>query len=417
MIAVTGATGYVGRSFCSAALSNGHQILILGRRDPNITGCSYLPYDINSTDQLSLPSEVNVLVHLAIVPNSLNTDGSGELASAGMLIKASNNVGAKLIFVSSQAAAIDAPTAYGRTKWLIEQRISNANGIIVRPGQVYGGCESGLFGELVKVVKRSPVLPMFVPPPLIQPIHVDDLATCLLELAESDELNSKVVFLGSDTPISFTEFLRLIARKRLFKTRIFIPIPVIIVTFTIKLLGGRFGLERLNSLFSLRPMRLDCDRFQMRDIAAGMHRSGNDSRRKLLIEARAVISYVLTKSPNVFFLSRYARAIAELKNGKDMRLPLIFTSFPSTLTLLDCRGAGKDIWQKEFMWRIDSATAIAEASTLGARVFLGSGISQYFLKNLAELIYAVFRELFWRLLTLILSPLIYWYLAKLRLKN
>jgi len=34
----------------------------------------------------------------------------------------------------------------------------------------------GLFGTLVKVVRRLPLLPTFLPAPKIQPIHVDDLA-------------------------------------------------------------------------------------------------------------------------------------------------------------------------------------------------------------------------------------------------
>jgi len=56
---------------------------------------------------------------------------------------------------------VDAPTSYGKTKWEIEQLVLAARGYVVRPGQVYGGESNGLFGELIKFAKKSPIFQPF----------------------------------------------------------------------------------------------------------------------------------------------------------------------------------------------------------------------------------------------------------------
>ncbi len=93
----------------------------------------------------------------------------------------------------------------------------------MRPGLVYGGEEKGLFGQLCGIVERTPILPAFLPAAKVQPIHVDDLAAGLVEAAASRLRGSWQ--LASATPISLTQFIRLMARIRLRRRRVFFPVP------------------------------------------------------------------------------------------------------------------------------------------------------------------------------------------------
>ncbi|MFX5587086.1 hypothetical protein ABTE16_20295, partial [Acinetobacter baumannii] len=87
------------------------------------------------------------------------------------------------------------------------------------PGQVYGGAAMGLFGLLVNLVDRLPMLPAFMPAPLIQPVHVDDLALALLRIAQLPDATPEVHLIAQSQALSFTTFLRAIAASHVRKTR------------------------------------------------------------------------------------------------------------------------------------------------------------------------------------------------------
>src|SRR5659263_7433 len=197
-IVVTGATGYIGDRFIKQAHSSGYDIVALCRRYPELHGCDWIPYDLASNQAPVLPMDTDVVLHLATSksPNGQQNSAQDILAAA-LLITSTQNAGAKLVFVSSQTARPDAPTAYGRTKWRIEQLVLAAGGCVVRPGQVYGGKPRGLFGELLNTVRHLPILPAFLPAPKVQPIHVDDLSLGLLRIAERVDVCRGVVCLGS----------------------------------------------------------------------------------------------------------------------------------------------------------------------------------------------------------------------------
>jgi len=102
---------------------------------------------------------------------------------------------------------------------------------------VYGGPEKGLFGTLTGIVRKTPVLPGFIPPVTVQPIHLDDCITGILRLVEQKDIQSGTYCLASSEPVSFTCFLRSIARHRLHKYRLFIPLPVFLVRAVSKSMG------------------------------------------------------------------------------------------------------------------------------------------------------------------------------------
>lgn len=420
---VTGATGYIGTHLAFLAASRGHDVVIASRQQPASIIASWLHFDLASDETVVLPADTAVVVHLAANTTPTNLlDDECEVAAAQRLIKSTQEVGAKFIFVSSQTACIDAPTAYGRIKWRIEQEVLAVGGWIVRPGQVYGGELRGLFGMLAKAVQKLPLLPAFVPAPKVQPIHVDDLAEGLLRIAERDDVPRGVYCLAAPEPISFSKFLDEIAKSRLRCRRGFVPVPVVVINALAIVMGEsmrtRLGVERLRSLFDLPVMETASDlrqlRLTLRPLRSGMHPSGNDRRRGLLREGRALLAYVLKEPPGSAALRRYIRAIERLRDGHALGMPKLFLSYPLFLSLLDKSAWTDEMVGAEFSWRLDAATMLAEATPSGAYRFLGLGHEYGRLRSLLFVGSAIVCEVFWRVLRTLFLPLTRFALGRAR---
>lgn len=420
-IVITGGTGYIGSRVKCLATAMGHDAVIASRQKPKLPDTSWLNFDLASSEVIDLPAGTNVVVHLAAkttVGSSLDEDV--EIAAAQRLIKSAQKIGAGFIFVSSQTARIDAPTAYGRIKWRIEQDVLAAGGSVIRPGLVYGSELRGLYGTLVRVVENSPLLPVFIPAPLVQPIHVDDLAKGLLQIAKRGAAKPRVYCLGSPEPISFSGFLAEIAMSRLWCRRFFVPVPVMFINLFVAVLGEakrtRFGLDRLRSLFNLPVMETVSDLSQLgltlRPLSAGLHPSGDNRRRRLLHEGKALLSYVLKEQPSNSLLRTYVRAIEGTRGGRAFGVSGIFLSCPILLSLLD-KGSWPDAKVGlEFVWRMDAATMLAEATPTGAARFLGTGQRHGPLTSSLLVTNALAAEAFWRLLRVFVSPILRYSLAR-----
>lgn len=374
-IVVTGATGYIGLRLVRAARLAGHEVLALSRRPLVQPNSTWQPFYLEDTTPLSLPRDIDAVFHLAADTQHAQGAEQTELAAAQRLIDAASAVGASFVFVSSQTARPDAPTGYGRTKWQIERATLAAGGRVVRPGLVYGGPERGLFGVLCGLVRRLPVMPAFIPAPSVQPVHVDDLAEALLACLK---LAPSVLCVASPEGIGFTAFLQAIARGRTGRRPPGVPVPTLLIRATATLLGpslsGKFGLDRLRSLYALPRMEtagdLQCLSLTLRPLSAGATRSGR-GRRELLIEGRALLGYVLRMPPASALIRRYVRVIETLRTGRALRLPDLVRRVPATLSMLDgARFIGAE-FRNELDWRLNAALMLAESSPQGARRFLG----------------------------------------------
>lgn len=402
-IAVTGSTGYIGRRLIRAAFIKGYQVVSLSRR-PTPTPSLWIKYDLGSREPVSLPSDIDVIVHLA-ANTSFHDQLSDleEIHAAINILNAAKTGGIKFIFISSQTARVDAPTSYGRIKFQIERLVIDADGIVIRPGLVYGGPYSGLYGELVKLVSRFPLIPLFFPAPRVQPIHVDDLVIGILKVAECplDKIGS-VIKLGSVDPISFNHFLGIIATHRLRNIRIFIPIPSVFIHLMGKVfarIGG--GLNRLNSLFELPAMHTRDDlqllNLHLRPIVSGMNCSGSISRRHLLLEGLAFYVYLSSFNIKKSNIRNYVRVIEMLRNSMALGLPFRHQIWPFLIAILDGRNIEQCPWTEEFRWRLKAATLLAESSTSGAINFIdpdGGGFIHNFIGVLGAFLFEIFIKIF-----------------------
>ena len=404
---ITGATGYIGQRLSALATARGYEV-ICATRQPGPAPYAWLPYDLRGPAP-ECPAGTQALIHLAAdTSTGADNDADDEVNAALALIRCAQQGSARFIFISSQTAEPTAPSVYGRTKWRIEQHVLAAGGTVIRPGQVYGGPERGLFGLLSGLVRRSPLIPILWPAPCIQPIHVDDLAASILAVVERDDIRAEILNLGAVQPIAFDRFLGAIAAHRVRAVRLPIPLPVVLLRLLRRLLGhslgAKLGLERIFSLIHLPPM--DSERslqklgVQLRPLAHGMHRSGRGQRRGLLQEATVLLNYLLKRPPQRSLVSRYVRALERGGKTRPVISSRLLMSWPILLTLLDTPGVlGKPDGQA-LAWRLQVALAIAEASPQGAQVFLGVQQSRSPVATLVALGLTATKALTWKLAAL-----------------
>ena len=377
---ITGATGYIGRRLIASALGRGHQVVVSGRRPPARTDVEWMHFDLANPQSVELPEGLDAVVHLAVVTLPNAESEKSEVVAADSLLIATAHAAVPTLFVSSQTARADAPTVYGRNKWQIEQLVLAQGGWVVRPGQVYGGAEAGLFGVLVNVVRRLPILPAFVPAPRVQPVHVDDLVFALLSCLERRP-KSGIFQIAEPDSVSFTTFLSSIARGRVRRRRVFVPVPVLLVRSVLSALGPersrRIGLDRLLSLFALPPMRTAADldqlRVTLRPLVSGMACSGSARRRWLIQEGRAILAYVLREEPGRELIRRYVRSVETLRPVGALDLPVWSLRFPSLFALLEGGALLEVDLRPELAWRLKRGRDVGRSHSTGGSSFPVAG--------------------------------------------
>lgn len=191
LIAVTGATGFVGRATLAALARAGAQVRALARTIPADKGTAeWVQGDLADRAALAaLVDRAEAVIHIAGLTTARDAAAFEAANVAGTLavVEAAAAAGvARFVCVSSLAAREPSLSAYGASKERAE-RIVAASGLdwtIVRPPGVYGPWDRDYL-EMFKLAKRG-VVP--VPPPgRSSLIHVQDLGELLVALVPSSE--------------------------------------------------------------------------------------------------------------------------------------------------------------------------------------------------------------------------------------
>ncbi|MET0588901.1 MAG: NAD(P)H-binding protein [Novosphingobium sp.] len=202
MIAVTGATGFVGQSLLDRAAEAGVEVRALARQPQDKRkGVRWVAGDLADTKALAkLCKGTEAVVHVAGVVNAPDPAGFEEGNVAGTLnvVEAARKAGVRrFIFVSSLSAREPKMSAYGQSKARAEKvvKASGLDWVIVRPPAIYGPRDREMF-ELFRSAKWG-----IIPTPKdgkTSLIHVDDLSRLLLALLPGGERNSHRIFEPDD---------------------------------------------------------------------------------------------------------------------------------------------------------------------------------------------------------------------------
>ena len=195
VVAVTGATGFLGRRLVKVLAEQGWTVRVLARRD--IADPAWLGLEpqlvigdlANIKALAALCDGARVVVHVAglikarsrAVFDRANVEGSRQVALAAKA------AGARMILVSSLAAREPHLSDYAGSKRGAEdaaREIIGGDLTIVRPPAIYGPGDIETF-RLFKMASESPILPVLDPKARMAWIHADDAAALIAHLVKT----------------------------------------------------------------------------------------------------------------------------------------------------------------------------------------------------------------------------------------
>jgi len=229
LIAITGATGYLGGRLCAALSQSGLAVRRL-TRTPDPAGGD-VRFRLGEPLVPEALAGVRTLVHAAheFRPTSEAELRRINLEGTRLLFESARRAGvSRIVFISSLAAFEATRSAYGRVKLAIERETTAAGGVSVRPGTIFGAGSGGLFAALERAVSGAPVLPDFGARARLHLVHAADLIRVVEKLLVRDAAQAPpvaaVVPVAHPEPVRFREILERIARASGARAR-FVPMP------------------------------------------------------------------------------------------------------------------------------------------------------------------------------------------------
>ncbi len=262
-VAVTGASGFIGRGVVQALDDAGFRVRAIVRSQP-VPGS--LPEDAEVCRLAGLAedpeglrqacSDADLIVHLADNPERAEAD-SGSATLARSLVRAAVDESVpRVVFASSIYATFDErgqASDYGAGKREAERIFADTPGVdtvVLRLPPVYGPGGKGGFALVTKLVRRGWPLPFGLARAKRAYLSRDNLAALVVALAKADGASfraaSEHVWEPSDTAVSTADLARAIAAAT-GKTPLLLPMPSAALALPAALLGKRAGAEAIFS--------------------------------------------------------------------------------------------------------------------------------------------------------------------------
>lgn len=186
VLAMTGATGFVGGATMRDAVAGGWHIRALTRRpQPERHGVAWIAGALDDKDSLAeMATGADVVMHIAGVVNvpTRSAFEAGNATATANVVDAAHGAGVtRFVHVSSLAAREPGLSNYGWSKERAEAIVA-ASGLdwtIVRPPAVFGPGDTEML-DLFRMARRGIAL---VPSGRMSAIYVDELARLLVLLA------------------------------------------------------------------------------------------------------------------------------------------------------------------------------------------------------------------------------------------
>jgi nucleoside-diphosphate-sugar epimerase len=201
-VALTGATGFVGRVVLDRLIEAGWQVRALTRRDqPKRAGVTWVPGSLDDTASLAtLCERAGAVLHIAGVVNAPDAAGfeAGNVTGTANMLAAAKDAGVgRFVHVSSLSAREPQLSIYGASKLRGEKLVGTSmlDWTIIRPPGVYGPGDTEMFDMFRMAAKGFVLLP---PKGKVSLIHVDDLARLLVALLPAHDDATARIFEADD---------------------------------------------------------------------------------------------------------------------------------------------------------------------------------------------------------------------------
>ncbi|MGL5838985.1 MAG: NAD-dependent epimerase/dehydratase family protein [Sphingorhabdus sp.] len=191
IVALTGATGFVGQATLNRLLEAGWQVRALARSDqPRRMGIEWVKGALDQPQSLvSLCDGADAVLHVAGVvnaPDAAGFEAGNVMGTANMLAAAKESGIRRFVHISSLSARKPQLSAYGASKAKAEKLVATSllDWTIIRPPGVYGPGDREVFEMFRMAAKGFCLLP---PRGKGSWIYVDDLARLLVTLLPAHE--------------------------------------------------------------------------------------------------------------------------------------------------------------------------------------------------------------------------------------
>jgi nucleoside-diphosphate-sugar epimerase len=160
MIGVTGANGYVGGRIITHLRASGIEAIALVRR-PSTADALARRYELGEPIERSLLDGIETVVHAAYDASAQGSDIRARNVTGSLpLLEGLHGRGGRMLMVSSMSSFEGTHSQYGRAKLELERAVLDRDGIVLRPGLVFGAAAGGLFGAMVRALSTRGLVPM-----------------------------------------------------------------------------------------------------------------------------------------------------------------------------------------------------------------------------------------------------------------
>jgi nucleoside-diphosphate-sugar epimerase len=212
-VAVTGATGFIGRVLCARLRADGYPVSALVRNpalaaDLAASGVTLVPGDLDNGDALrALLDNCDVVIQVAgaVRGNSQQSFDHTNVRGTQNLLEALATRKEKpgLLLISSLAAREPELSWYARSKYQAEQCLHNGpadlDWAIIRPPAVYGPGDKEMLPVFLSMARGIAPVPGD-PAARVSLIHVEDLASAIVACLELPRLQHRTFTLDDGTP-------------------------------------------------------------------------------------------------------------------------------------------------------------------------------------------------------------------------
>jgi nucleoside-diphosphate-sugar epimerase len=228
VVAVTGASGYLGSQICQTLESRGWRAIRLARSPEQSHGQGFtynLAVPVTAQVREALRS-ANTLIHaaydLSLTRSAdiwrVNVEGTRRLLEA-----ARESAVDRIIVLSSMSAFEGTTQLYGRAKLDIEAITTEFGGCAVRPGLVYSDHAGGMAGAMRKLT-ILPVVPVIAGGAGVYAVREQDLMGVVALLASAPALEPGTISVAHSSRVTLTDLLRALAAQQDRRCR-FVPVP------------------------------------------------------------------------------------------------------------------------------------------------------------------------------------------------
>ena len=249
-ILVTGGTSIVGRTIVHCLISNGHDVIQIGRgTDPKWALGQDIPIGVAA----------DCLVHLA---HDRKLTLEQNMQAFQRIIASFDK---RIIFLSSLSAHSRSKSTYGQSKYEGEQIFSSVGGSSLRAGLiVIGRNYSGVIAKLARLVEISRLIPIpFGGKPNLYFTRIEDL--CAEILNEIQFGNSCVKFAAASTPIKLLNLCKTM-QMHFGKRRYFLKISTALTNLLLSIF--LWDLLRPTFIDSLLSMSIEVSDFEFANLEA-----------------------------------------------------------------------------------------------------------------------------------------------------